>query len=67
MKTPAYRTGQKDGSRYFRENFTYWQTTGENLPPPVSPYNGAELSEEWQAGFASKAGKPLSPWQLASK
>jgi hypothetical protein len=57
MTTSAYRKGRKDGSKYVRENFSYQAATGKSLPRPNSPYNGEELSKEWEAGFSSKADK----------
>jgi hypothetical protein len=57
MSSKSYRDGQKAGTKYSRENFHYKMATGKSLPKPTSPYNGAELSAEWEAGFNSKAGK----------
>lgn len=57
MSSKAYRDGQKAGTKYVRENFSYQMATGKELSKPSSPYNGEELSKEWEAGFNSKAGK----------
>jgi hypothetical protein len=57
MSSKTYRDGQKAGTKYQRENFSYRMATGKDLPRPNSPFNGEELSKEWEAGFNSKAGK----------
>jgi len=57
MTSSAYRKGHKAGAQYARENFSYQMATGKSLPRPVSPYNGEELSKEWEAGFSRINGR----------
>ena len=42
--TPAYRKGRREAQAWLKVRHL-------GRPRPVSPYNGAELSVEWQAGF----------------
>lgn len=62
--TRAIQRGKRDG-RYWRKltitERAYRESRG-NLP--ASPYNGAELSAEWLAGFIETAG-PTTPRSMA--
>jgi hypothetical protein len=44
---PAFRKGRKAGKEFARMDIL----TGGRVTRPNCPYNGAQLSDEWAAGF----------------
>jgi hypothetical protein len=47
-RSPAFRKGRKAGAQFAREH----ALSGGRVTRPACPYNGAQLSDEWTAGFA---------------
>jgi hypothetical protein len=48
---PAFRKGRKAGAEFAR----YYTLSGGRVTRPACPYNGAQLADEWTAGFEEGA------------